>query len=227
MNKAPLYLLLFLVCAGLFACTTARQPETLPQPPGQKLILDDNMYLCYNRVVQDIFQNDDLESASAPYLLNVSIYRDDELIQELNNLSYAILDGNDQDLIDTDDYNLDGQPDFSFVASFGNVMVMRDVYLFDAQKGQFVYSESFSDLPCLDVDRDNNLVVGGCFHSSACENWTEEYRVNGFDQLELVRSFGTECGPAGSDYYLTFDRRYANGQLSQDDTQRVPLDAAD
>lgn len=74
------------------------------------------------------------------------------------------------------------------------------VYLYRQYEGIYVYSKGLSDVPCLRIDGRKKELVGACFHESACENWTERYKVSNLGKLSIVERAGTYCDPAGQTY---------------------------
>lgn len=112
-----------------------------------------------------------------------------------------------------EDYNFDGHRDVSLFGSMGAATMFREVYLFDPEANCYTRSDTLSDLPCITTDTENQLVVAACFHNSACENWQEAYAVTGFDNLTLVRMWGTRCGPVSESHYEVYDIEYENGNV--------------
>lgn len=119
-----------------------------------------------------------------------------------------------------EDYNFAGHPDFSFFGSMGAATMFREVYLFDSEINRYTRSKVLSDLPCIEVDVENKLVIGTCFHHSACENWREAYAISGLDELVLTRKWGTRCGPASEAYYETYDSTFEDGRIKTEQWKR-------
>lgn len=117
-----------------------------------------------------------------------------------------------QSLVAVDDFNFDGNPDFSVFNSAGNVQVFDDVFLFDPNRQRFILNSKLSQLPCLTVDPKNKTVSGSCFHDSACNNWSETYTYED-GKLVMQESEGTECTTPPSDYYLEFHKHRDKGVL--------------
>ncbi|SHN71102.1 XAC2610-related protein [Desulfovibrio litoralis] len=142
--------------------------------------------------------------------------KEETSVQEINlaNVSSNYEGWNWPGEVEFKDYNFDGYPDLSLPSTAGNVMRFSTVFLYNPEKRILERSSSFEELPCIDVDPKRKRIGGYCFHSSACENWIEEYKVIGFDTLEKTFAEGTECGPLDADpfYYLTYQAKYKNGK---------------
>lgn len=123
------------------------------------------------------------------------------------------------------DFNFDGRMDFSVLSSMGASVIFHDVFLFHPETGRYLRNETMSELPCVTTDTEENVLVGSCFHGSACENWQEAYTVSGFDELVLVRRWGTECCPASESCYYVYDTRYdKDGNVISDERTRHPFE---
>ncbi|NRF68154.1 hypothetical protein HLB44_14265 [Aquincola sp. S2] len=120
----------------------------------------------------------------------------------------------DSDAVVVDDYNFDGWPDFSVLASVGNVQINRHVYLYDPAASTFKLHEALGEVACLRVDRSRKRLVGACFHSSAANNWTTEYAFVAGRLRPLVRK-GTDYRSQGERTLLfTFRSTYSGSDES-------------
>ena len=154
--------------------------------------------------------------------LNIIIYKNNNPIQELRDLEYFPADKNEELRFEIADYNMDGRPDFSFVRENRNNLIYRSVYLYDAMRDIYRFGREFSELTNMAVDSEKKLITAR-FYAASCDRWTNEYTVGRFDELSLTHSYGSECGPRDDNYYIVFDRYYADDELIKEHFERVPL----
>ncbi|WP_233869607.1 XAC2610-related protein [Paraburkholderia adhaesiva] len=100
--------------------------------------------------------------------------------------------------------------DIKVMDSEGSSQKFYKVYLYNHVDGIYIYSKELSDIPCLQADHKRKELVGACFHESACENWTERYKITKLGKLSLVERAGTYCDPTGQAYAYT--DKFKNGK---------------
>lgn len=143
----------------------------------------------------------------------VEIFFDGEKRQEF------FLENLDASTLKIDDYNFDGRMDFSFAGDQGIVRFLH-VFVYDTKQGLFKKNLTFSELPCLDIDKKNKLLIGACFHEGSCENWSEKYKVKPLNRLEVVYKEGFICDPSTGNGYR-FKEFYKSGRLMKRITRKV------
>jgi hypothetical protein len=112
------------------------------------------------------------------------------------------------------DVNFDGIDDILITGDEGNVQKFSNVYLFSKIRGKFELNKSFSEIPCITVDKSKKTLSGECFHTSACENWVEIYNVGKYNRLRLIEKKGFYCEPETERSYQ-YTEKYKNGKLIQ------------
>lgn len=109
------------------------------------------------------------------------------------------------------DVNFDGELDILAEHQPTGQVKMSSVFIFDKIDGTYKKNQPLSDIPCIKIDADKKLISGECFSSSACDRWSEQYKISG-NSLELVSTKGTYCDPATGDAYSYFEA-YSNGKI--------------
>ena len=190
-------------------------PTATPVPPT-RVALGPNLWVTYEPA-----PGSETDDEGLPWNLLLRVYRGGEQVQEIPvEINSRLM--SDADVLPVD-YNFDGYMDFSCPDSAGNVQIFRAVYLYSPKTKRFERSEAFSQLPCIQADAARKRVGGYCFHSSAVENWQEEYAVRGHDGLELTRMWGTRPSSAMDDFYFVYDTVYKNGRIISNKEKKVPF----
>jgi len=109
------------------------------------------------------------------------------------------------------DVNFDEEPDILVEHQRTGRVRASSVFIFDRSDKTYKKNQALSDIPCLKIDTDKKLISGECFSSSACDRWSEQYKISN-NSLELISIKGTYCDPATGDGYSYFES-YDNGQV--------------
>jgi hypothetical protein len=117
----------------------------------------------------------------------------------------------EEDKISCVDINFDGEPDILVEHPPTGQIRLSSVFIFDRKEKTYRKNQALSNTPCLKIDTDKKSVSGECFSSSACDRWSEQYKISG-NSLELVSTKGTYCDPATGEAYSYFEI-YEDGQM--------------
>lgn len=180
-----------------------------------------------------VFLSSLIAFASANTIKKFSIERKnvDIKVDDKNNPGHVEIDVNgkkrqeffmgnlDASTLKIDDYNFDGRLDFSFTGDQGIVRFLN-VFVYNNRQGLFEKNLTLSEIPCLDIDKKNKLLIGACFHEGSCENWSEKYKVKPLNRLEVVYKERFICDPSTGNGYR-FKEFYKSGHLMKRITRKV------
>jgi len=119
----------------------------------------------------------------------------------------------EEDKVSCVDVNFDGELDILVEHRPTGQVKMSSVFIFDKSDGIYKKNQPLSDIPCIKIDADKKLISGECFSSSACDRWSEQYKISD-NSLELISTKGTYCDPATGDAYSYFES-YDKGKIVQ------------
>ncbi|MCP1603816.1 XAC2610-related protein [Pseudomonas citronellolis] len=120
----------------------------------------------------------------------------------------------DNEKIECTDINFDGQPEIIIRHPPSGQTQMSSVFIFNEKSKSFIKNEEISNIPCLEIDEKNKRISGTCFSSSNCDTWSEEYKFNKEEKLEITAMKGTYCDPSTGDTYSYFEK-YNDGKISK------------
>ena len=140
------FVALFAIASVLF-CFTACKDKTTEEPTTDNTITTDNIRYGYSAEVTST---------------SLKVYKDDVFVQELtypeNKMDDFVL-GFAQNHIAFQDMNFDGNDDICLTISANKGVFNYCCWIFDAEKGEFVYSETLSAFTSIALDTEKKQVV--------------------------------------------------------------------
>ncbi len=147
MKKIITLLVALLTIASVLFCFTACKDKTPEEPTTNNITTTDNIRYGYSAEVTST---------------SLKVYKDDVFVQELSypesKMDVFVL-GFAQNHVAFQDMNFDGNEDICLTISASNGIFNYCCWIFDSEKGEFVYNETLSSFTSMTLDTENKQVV--------------------------------------------------------------------